>query len=72
MMLESIRELYIFSNKFKLFEDTKRGTALMKAGPRELTQQNMKILDILKKRCTILVMVEDQVDMRYSSVLAPA
>jgi hypothetical protein len=53
-MLEVIRELYIFSNHFTLFSNSQSSTPV-------LTPNNYKLLDVLRKRCQILVMVEDQV-----------
>jgi hypothetical protein len=62
VMLENIRELYIFSNHFKLFEKkSKHFSFNAPSSDRVLTAQNLKVLDILRKRCHILVMLEDQV-----------
>lgn len=56
MMLEVIRELYIFSNKLTLFSENSQHTD----NP-VLTPNNYKLLEVLRKRCHILVMMEDQV-----------
>lgn len=53
-MLEVIRELYIFSNKLTLFSSSQSSTPV-------LTPNNYKLLEVLRKRCHILVMMEDQV-----------
>jgi len=61
VMLESIRELYIFSNHFKLFDNKPKHFSFSGSNSKQLTAQNLKVLDVLRKRCHILVMLEDQV-----------
>jgi len=55
ILLESIKEIYMFTNAFTLF--TKESTKTTKT----LTPQNIAILDVLRKRCSILVMLDEQV-----------
>lgn len=61
VMLDSIRELYIFSNHMTMFEKQAKRAALGSTETRQLTAQNLKVLDILRKRCHILVLLDEQV-----------
>jgi hypothetical protein len=59
VLLESIRELYIYGNEFVIFDPDPHAVDWL--GNRALTKSNLQVLDILRKRCHILVMTEDQV-----------
>lgn len=55
ILLEGIKEIYMFTNHFSLF--TEKSTKTDKT----LTPHNIAILDVLRKRCSILVMLDEQV-----------
>mmetsp|Transcript_30658 Transcript_30658/g.62332 ORF Transcript_30658/g.62332 Transcript_30658/m.62332 type:complete len:331 (+) Transcript_30658:110-1102(+) len=63
LMLENIREVYLFSNHFSVFKVAKHVNPWSQEGgdDRELTDQNLQVLDVMRKRCYILVMLEEQV-----------
>jgi hypothetical protein len=53
---------YLFSNRLTLFSKKPKAPSYgAVTGTRELTPQNLKVLDVLRKRCAILVMLEEQV-----------
>jgi hypothetical protein len=52
----------LFSNRLTLFSKKPKAPSYgAVTGTRELTPQNLKVLDVLRKRCAILVMLEEQV-----------
>ncbi len=59
VLLASIRELYIFSNQFTIFDPDPHAVDWL--GNRIMTQSNVQLLDVLRKRCHVLVLMEEQV-----------
>ena len=48
------------SNRFTLFEKSNARPSYTGKNERQLTKQNLKVLDVLRKRAAILVLLDDQ------------
>ena len=59
ILLENIKEIYIYSNRFTIFDPNPHAVDWL--DNKIMTPANVQLLDVLRKRCSILVLMEEQV-----------